>query len=164
MGSSGAASDPFQSLLLVEPPLESFEDELSDADTSIIGIHPFDDVPRRVSRTGPHENSLGRAHEIVVHLPMFPVAFRNAPLLKRIFLKRPEAFLLLISTEMHPELEHERPIVGERLLEGDDVLELRIELLQGCFSISVVEERFVVPRAQEESDVPLRGKSNQKRQ
>ena len=61
----------------------------------------------------------------------FHCVLRDTPPLQRIVLERLEALPLRRLAQVHPELHDDRAIVGQRPLEGGDLIEQRVELRGG---------------------------------
>ena len=94
--------------------------------------------------------------EAVVELPVVPLLARDAPARERIAVQLLEPLLLRPLVEVHPELQDQRAVVGERPLELDDLVEARAELGAAQPPLDAIDERPGVPGAQEEADPPLR--------
>jgi hypothetical protein len=58
--------------------------------------------------------------------------------------------------QVHPELEDERAVVGQRALEAEDALELLVELRRGPPPVDAVEDRPRVPGAEKEAHASAR--------
>ena len=94
-------------------------------DAAIPFVFALDDLPRRVIGAGVANRAIGRGHEPIEHLPVPPRVLADAPAPQRILFPRLEPLLLRRLPEVHPELQDDRAIVGERALEGGDLVEER---------------------------------------
>ena len=72
------------------------------------------------------------------------------------FLQRLQALLLRLSVEMHPELEDQRTVVGERALERRDAREPPVERARPDAPVGAVQQRRGIPGAEEEAEPPPR--------
>ena len=63
--------------------------------------------------------------------PSASIGLRDPPSLQGIVLERPEPLLLRPLAQVHPELHDDRAIVGQRPLEGGNLIEQRVELRSG---------------------------------
>ena len=74
----------------------------------------------------------------------------------RMFLQRLQALLLRLSVEVHPELEDQRTVVGERALERRDAREPPVERARPDAPVGAVQQRRGIPGAEEEAEPPPR--------
>ena len=87
----------------------------------------------------PRDQDLRGFDKPVVHFPVLPVVFSNAPLLQGILLDRLEALLLRVLAEVHPELEDQCTVIGERPLERINAFQRVPELYFAGSFVNVVE-------------------------
>ena len=58
---------------------------------------------------------------------------------------------------MHPELDDDRAIVGQRSLEGGNLVEQRVEFRRAGAPCDAIENRRGIPGAEKDGDAPARG-------
>ena len=126
--------------------------DLGDCKASIAFVHPFDDRPRRVDGARPPQRAFRRRHELTVDVPVLPLTFRDTPPGVRIPFQCLETSFLSALSEVHPELEDERTVVGHRPLERGDALELSVEVGGSRTSVHAIEDGTGIPRAQKQAD------------
>ena len=136
---------------------DGLEDGRRNRQASISFVDPFDDRPRRLHRAGPLQSALGGRDELVVHPPVLPLPLGHAPARQRILLELAQMLLLSVLPQVHPELEDQRTVVGERPLEAADAIELLVELRAAVAAIDTIEKRTRVPRAEEQAEAALPG-------
>ena len=91
-------------------------------------VFTLDDVPGRLIGARSSNRAIGGGDEAIEHAPVPPRILADAPSPERILLEGLEPLLLRRLPEVHPELEDHRAIVGERALEGGDLVQQRVEL------------------------------------
>src|SRR4051794_31430602 len=82
-------------------------------------------------------------------LAVAPVLVGELPRLARIVAARLEALELLLVGDVHPELEHEHALGGERALELDDLAVRPPPLRFGREALDALDEHAAVPAAVE---------------
>ena len=113
-----------------------------------------DHQPRRLGGAGARDDVLGGVDELLVAVPVAPVPLRDAPVVARMLLQRLQALLLRVSVEMHPELEDQGAVVGERPLERRDAREAPVERRLADAPVGAVHQRRGIPGAEEEPEAP----------
>ena len=93
-------------------------------------VFALDDVPGGLVVAGAANRAIGRGHEAIEHAPVAPRVLAHAPPAQRVLLPGLEPFLLRGLSQMHPELQDDDAIIGERALEGRDLVQQRIELVR----------------------------------
>ncbi len=119
-------------------------------------VRAFDDHPRRVGPVRLANRLLRRRDELRVHPPVLPRQRSTRHRLQRILLEVGEALLLRGLAEVHPELEDQRAVGGERLLELDDAVQALVEFGLRQPAVDAVEHGPRVPAAQKQADAPAR--------
>ena len=127
-------------------------DPRRDSDAAKCLVDAFDDDPGRLNGAGAPERALGGRHELVIHLPVLPLALGHAPPGQLILLERPQPFLLFALPEVHPELEDEGAAVGQVALERGNSRQLPIELRDADSAVDAIEDGTRIPRAGEQPD------------
>ena len=115
-------------------------------------IRAFDDVPRRELGIRLRDCAFGRLDELVVHLTMLPVPVADPPGGLRIRLQRLKSLFLLITAQVHPELENQHAVISKRALEGLDALQLGEVLEIRDPPLHAIEKRARIARPQIERD------------
>ena len=131
-------------------------DRRGNGDAAVRFVFALDDEPRRFDRAGVAHRLFGGRDEAVVHAPVLPLLLRHAPSRERILLQLAQPPPLLILAKVHPELQDERAVGGERALELDDVIEPPVEVGFGAVAVDAIENRPRIPRAEEQPDAPFR--------
>ena len=127
-----------------------------DRDAAVGLVLAFDDEPRRVHHAGLPHRLLGGLDESVVHPPVLPLLLADPPAGERILLQLAQPALLLTLSEMHPELEDEGVVRGQRALELHGAIEPAREIRLAAVPVDAIENRPRVPRAQEQADASAR--------
>src|SRR5687768_3448082 len=70
--------------------------------------------------------------------------------------ERPQPRLLRALRQVHPELQDECTVVGQRPLEAENPIELLVELSGATAPVDAVEHGMRVPRAEKQADAPAR--------
>ena len=108
----------------VETRAQRGEDALGDGEIAILRIRAFDHLPRRGAAAGAAQEALGGGNHGVVALVDLAVELVHAQRGAVVLLRPLEPLLHLLLREMDPELQEQRAVVHERLLEALDVLGL----------------------------------------
>ena len=87
----------------------------------------------------------------------FHCVLRDPPPLQRVLLERLQPLLLRLLAQVHPELHDDRAVVGQRPLEGGNLVEQRVELRRASCAGHAVENRRGIPGAQEHREAAARG-------
>ena len=107
----------------------------------------FDDKPRRLWCVSSGDELFGCIDKPVVAFPVLPILRGDPPMLMRIFLQFLETLLLRFPVQMHPELEDQCAVIGQRPLEGDRPFDGGIESLLAHATINPIDQRCRVPGA-----------------
>ncbi len=123
-------------------------DYFADADVPVVGIDTLDDGPGRRCAVGARDDLLGGVDEVVVVFVVAPVLVLDLVAQHRVGRQRLEAFLLRVPAQVHPEFQDQRAVVGQRVLEADDLREPVVELRIVDFAVNALQQRRRVAPAQ----------------
>ena len=112
--------------------------------------------PRRLARIRqPHSRGLG-LDQLVVRPRLAPLLGGDPPARQGVTFQRLEPRPLRVALEVHHELQDQRAVVGEQLLEARDSLQLAPELRGRGHAMSTPVDRRGVPRVHEDANLALR--------
>ena len=130
-GHSGDPSRPPALLLLVEAPRHPIADRARDDKAAVPLVGSVHQRPRRLARIRqPHRRGLG-LDQLVVRPRLAPLLGGDPPAGEGVTFERLEALPLRVALEVDHELQDQRAVVGEQLLEARDSLQLAPELRGG---------------------------------
>ena len=144
-----------QQRLPVQPPAQRLEHDAPGGEAAVARVRALDHDPRRVRGAGLAQRALAHLVEPVVQLVVLPVALGDAPARLRVLLQRLQALLLALFREMEPELEHQRALVGEHLLEAHVLFHRLVERGVAGLAVGARENRERIPRAEEDAGLSL---------
>ena len=116
----------------------------------VVGAH---DVPRRVVGVGALQHHVARLGELVPALEGFEIHRAQLPLPDRIVDARHETALLLLLTDLEPDLEQPDAAIDHELLDDRAELEEALVLLGRAEAHDVLDAGPVVPAAVEDHDL-----------
>ena len=140
---------------LFQPEADGIADGDRHRNAPVAGVVTFDDLPGRQAGAGLHDRALGGGDELIVQLPVPPVALGNLPVQQRILFQLAQALLLCVLGQMHPEFQDQRAIVGQGFLERFDPRQPLVELGQADAAVDMVENRHRIPGTEKQGDAPL---------
>ena len=115
-------------------------------------IGPFNDLPGCLAGVGPRHGNLGRLQETVVHLVVGPVDLGNPPAVQRVILQGLQALFLCFSTHVHPELQDQRAIIRQGLLEGPDSPQTLQVGIQVGIAVDIIQQWPRIATAEVDAD------------
>lgn len=119
-------------------------------------VGPVDDEPRRATGAGPPYRTLGGACDATVQAQPPPLPIADPPPRQRVAPQRPHPLVLGLGVEVQPDLQDERPSVGEHLLQRRDALQATVERRLAGLPLHPIRERRLVPGAVKQTDLALR--------
>ena len=131
-----------------EVPLQFRPDRLADAHVAVIGVDPFHDRPGCGRPVGAGNDLFGGVDELVVVFVIAPVVVLDLITQHRICRERLEPLFLRIPAKVHPELQDQRAVVGQRVLEANDLRKPVVELRIVDFAINALQQRAGITTAQ----------------
>ena len=99
----------------------------SNGQASETRVYALDDRPGCRTGTGTHDGPFRCCLEAIINVPVLPILRGDTPAGKGIFFKFLQSLLLCITTQVHPEFEDQRPVIGKRLLESQNTIQMVIE-------------------------------------
>ena len=121
---AGLALGQFQSVL------HTLQQQLAHGETTVVGVNPFNHIPRRIVAAGTAQDALAEVHKLVVGLGLLPVQRADAPTVQRVIGQGLEPRLHLLLGEVEPELEDQRAFIAEHFFQalgtGDGLVEPRV--------------------------------------
>ena len=127
-GHGGAAAGPPVRVLFVQPPGHAIAEGARDDEAAVAFVGSVHQRPRRLARIGQaHCRGLG-LDQLVVRPCLTPLLGGDPPARQRVAFERLEARVLRVAVEVHHELQNQRAVVGQQLLEARDALQLAPEL------------------------------------
>ena len=137
---------------LREPPAHRIPNDGPHLQAAVPFVNAFDNRPERLGGAGALDRTLRRLDERPVHAPVLPLLFRDAPARERVPFELLQALLLRVPSQMHPELQDQRAIVGQPLLERRDAREPDVERRGLAVALNPLHDRRRIPRLQEQAD------------
>ena len=141
--------------LRIQSPAQRFEHDAPGGQPAIARVGALDHDPRRVGGAGLAQRAFAHLVELVVQPEMLPVALGHAPARLRVLLQCLQALLLALLGEVEPELEDERALVGEHLLEAHVLFHRLVERGVAGLAVGARQNRLRVPRAEEDANAAL---------
>ncbi|MNN20773.1 hypothetical protein D3C81_1340680 [compost metagenome] len=135
--------------------LQAFQQDAPNGQAAVVGVGPFNYMPRCIVTAGTAQHPLAKTHETVVGLRLLPVQRADAPAVQGVVLERFEPRFHLFLGQVEPELDDQRTFVAKHLLQalgaGDCLVEHRILELP----MHPALQHLAVPVAEKNAHAPL---------